>query len=132
MDIRCPVCNKGPFDTVIDMQLHEREFHSADKAVAAMTVDNAGAITASHQPVVQGAPAEPAPEAATLRGKLPDDFPHRAELESAELTTYAKVRNAIKKDPEGWYSGISGIGQKTAPKIAEAVGAAQEGDEADE
>jgi hypothetical protein len=47
----------------------------------------------------------------------------------ADLTTYAQVRNAIKKDPEGWYGEIEGIGGATAVKIAESVGAGQEGDE---
>jgi hypothetical protein len=131
----CPHCSKGPFDTAIDLQLHQKEFHSADKAIVAMDVTNAGAITASHQPsIAPGGPTEdPASEPApsTLRGKLPDDFPHRAELEGADtpLTTYAQVRNAIKKDPQGWFTDIKGIGDKSAPKIAEAVGASAEGDE---
>jgi hypothetical protein len=69
------------------------------------------------------------PDPSTLRGKLADSFPAKAKLEAADLTTYAQVRNAIKKDPEGWYGEIEGIGGATAVKIAEAVGASQEGDE---
>jgi hypothetical protein len=127
----CSFCAQGPFDTAIDLQLHQKEFHSADKSVAALTLGNSGAITgnpqAAQQAVVEGAESEPSPS--TLRGKLADDFPGKAKLEAGELTTYAQIRKAIKKDPEAWYKEIEGVGEATALKVAEAVGASQEGDE---
>lgn len=72
------------------------------------------------------AEAEAEEDAASLRGKLADDFPGKEALEAADLGTYAKVRNAINKDPEGWYADVKGVGEKLSVKIAEAVGAETE------
>lgn len=47
-----------------------------------------------------------------LRGKLPDDFPGRAALEAAGLTTYATVRKRLETLEE-----IEGVGSATAGKI---------------
>lgn len=118
-------CGKD-FDTAIDLSLHQREFHSGNK-VDALTVENAGAITASHQPAV----AEPAVEAvdpATLKGKLADDFPGKTALEDAGYGTYAKVRKLVSGG-KGWNDEIPGIGEATALKIQESLAIQPESEE---
>jgi hypothetical protein len=47
-----------------------------------------------------------------LRGKLPDDFPGRASLEAAGITTYAQARKRLETLEE-----IEGVGAATATKI---------------
>ena len=122
----CPDCGKGPFDTAIDLRLHQKEFHSADKAVVGMDVNNTGAITAHHQPEV-AVPETPEPNL-SLRGALPDEFPHRQRLVDAGLDTYGKLRKATAKG-DTWYEGVPGIGEKTAPSILEALAAKPEGED---
>lgn len=63
-----------------------------------------------------------------LRGTLPDDFPGKAALDAAGLTTYAKVRKHLDKfDTEE--GKVDGIGKATADKIREAMGQSSEADE---
>lgn len=58
-------------------------------------------------------------EGKKLRGKLPDEFPGRAELEAEGLDTYAKVRGSLDTVED-----IPGIGPATAEKIRKAFGLA--------
>jgi hypothetical protein len=55
-------------------------------------------------------------DGAKLKGKLPDDFPGHAALETAGITTYAQLRKAGNLDD------IVGIGPATAQKIRESLG----------
>lgn len=67
----------------------------------------------------------------SLRGTLPDGFPHAAKLREAGLDTYGKVRAAVKKG-DRWYEGVQGIGEKTAPSVLEALAAKPEEEDEDE
>lgn len=51
-----------------------------------------------------------------LKGKLPDDFPHRKELEAAGITSYGRVR-ALAGD----YSSVPGIGPAKGAEIDAAL-----------
>lgn len=61
---------------------------------------------------------EPEAEASELKGKLPDDFPHKSILEEAGINTYAQARKAQEA---GW-ADVDGIGEARAAEIAEALG----------
>lgn len=60
--------------------------------------------------------AVPEAEAKPVRGPLPEDFPGHGALESAGLTTYAKVRKNLDTLED-----LDGIGPATADKIREAM-----------
>lgn len=49
-------------------------------------------------------------------GKLPEDFPHRAELEAAGITTYAQARKL-----NGDYSSVPGVGTAKGKEIDAAL-----------
>jgi hypothetical protein len=52
-----------------------------------------------------------------LKGKLPDDFPGKAALEAAGITTYAQLRKTM--ETENWFNEVPNIGEATAEKIDE-------------
>lgn len=54
----------------------------------------------------------------TLKGKLPADFPAKAELEAAGVTTYARAR--ALRDGDGFTS-VAGIGTAKEAQIIEAL-----------
>lgn len=74
-------------------------------------------ITTSEAPQPEPKEAESGDEdaGATLKGKLPEDFPGYTALTEAGITTYAKLRKA------GELTEIPGIGKATAQKITEAL-----------
>lgn len=55
---------------------------------------------------------------ARARGALPDDFPGRAALEAADITTYGAVREAVAAQK---LTEIDNIGDATAEKITTAL-----------
>ncbi len=57
----------------------------------------------------EGAESEP------KKGSLPADFPHRAQLEAAGITSYGKLRDA------GDLTAIEGIGEARAAEIQAAL-----------
>lgn len=57
-------------------------------------------------------------EGKKLRGKLPDGFPGKSELEAAGVTTYAQVKKL--RDGDGLTS-VAGIGDAKASQIEEAI-----------
>lgn len=65
--------------------------------------------------------------AATLKGKLPEDFPGHASLEAAGLTTYAKVRKELAKDKP--FDEVDGVGPATQEKIRAAMNESSEDEE---
>lgn len=57
---------------------------------------------------------------ASLRGPLPDDFPHRTHLEAAGFGTYARARKLVAKG-EGWHKDVDGIGEKSFKAVEDAL-----------
>lgn len=53
----------------------------------------------------------------TRQGKLPEDFPHRAALEAADIHTYAQARKA---HDSGW-ADAHGIGESKGKEIGDAL-----------
>lgn len=90
---------------------------TAEKAAAAgdIVAGKDTSATLSSEEAAEGA-AEA--KGTTLKGKLPSDFPGRAALESAGVTTYAQVRKT--RDGDGLTS-VPGIGAATAAQIEEAI-----------
>jgi len=77
-----------------------------------MVADGVEGETADDESVSE----EPAPQ---LKGKLPEDFPGHAALDTAGIHTYGQLRKAL----EGGVK-IHGIGSATQAKIDEALAAA--------
>jgi hypothetical protein len=61
-----------------------------------------------------------------LKGKLPEDFPGRKELEAFDppIRTYAQLRRALEADVK-----VPGIGDITKQQIIERLGAVQPSEE---
>jgi hypothetical protein len=55
-------------------------------------------------------------DASAKRGKLPEDFPHKAELDAAGYDTYAKVRKL-----GGDYTEVAGVGEARGKEIDAAL-----------
>lgn len=100
---------------------------NAAEAEASEGVESQKAVQELQMEKAEQAPADPTtPPPATngkAAGKLPEDFPHRAALEAEGITTFAKLRKA------GDMTEIPGIGPKSAADIADALAAAEGGDE---
>jgi hypothetical protein len=59
------------------------------------------------------------------KGKLPDGFPSKGELEAAGITTFTQLRKKIASGTEDapWYADITGVAEGKAGKIEEALAA---------
>jgi hypothetical protein len=95
--------------------VHSPPFPSAARPLGAEAPGGAANLTAQDAGNAEGEAAGDEDSASTKRGKLPEDFPGRAALEEAGITSYGKLR-AVKDLTE-----LPGIGDATAKKIEEAL-----------
>jgi hypothetical protein len=108
-------------------KLVEREILPEELAAYQAVGYKEGALTPEAIAADKAAKKEEAPkkeeevEEASVKksGKLPDDFPGRAALEEAGITTYAQVRKAQKADE---LKDVAGVGEVTLANILEALG----------